>query len=222
MPFLVDEELCRRVLAAAKGASGAAAGLVAAEFADEIFGMEDRFVTDLVDSPTPFSIERHQAGARNFVLRSGLIFIHVKSRPNVAVIAPPHFVTDHASVPLALRSLIPSSGIHSAAAVIHDWLYTVAEPPRRASDFRKERFRADRIFLEAMRTSGVSALRRSMLYRGARLFGAGGFGAATELRFIDPKEPGRLIDPKLFDKAALRAFTILPRPDRIASQKKRR
>ena len=222
MPFLVDEELCRRVLAAAKGASPADAGLAAAGVAEEIFGREDRFVSDLEDSPVPFAVERRQKGARNFVVRSGLVFIYVKSKPNVAVIAPPHFVTDHASVPALLRGLIPQSGAHSAAAVIHDWLYTVAEPPARAAAFRKERFRADRIFLEAMRASGVADPARSLLYRGARLFGAMGFGARSELRFIDPDAPGRLIDPKLLDKAALRAFTILPRPDRAAPQRKRR
>lgn len=222
MPFLVDEELCRRVLAAAKGASPADAGLAAERVAEEIFGLEDRFVTELDDSPIPFVIERRQKGARNFVVRSGLVFIHVKSKPNVAVIAPPHFVTDHASIPALLRGLIPPAGVHSAAAVIHDWLYTVAEPPRKAAAFRKERFRADRIFLEAMRASGVANPARSLLYRGARLFGAMGFGAPSELRFIDPAAPDRLIDPALFDKAALRAFTILPRPDRMAPQRRRR
>lgn len=222
MPFLVDEELCRRVLSAAKGASPAEAGLAAEGLAEAIFGQEDRFVTELDDSPVPFVIERRQKGARNFVVRSGLVFIHVKSKPNVAVIAPPHFVTDHASIPALLRGLIPPSGVHSAAAVIHDWLYTVAEPPRKAAAFRKERFRADRIFLEAMRASGVENPARSLLYRGARLFGAMGFGAASELRFIDPAAPDRLIDPKLFDKAALRAFTILPRPEHMAPQRRRR
>src|SRR3990167_1137109 len=178
MPFLVDEELCRRVLASAKGASAAQAGLAAADLAEEIFGREDRFVTRLDDSPVPFAIERRQAGARNFVVRSGLIYIHVGSRPNVAVIAPPHFVTDHASVPALLRGIFPPSGAHSAAAVLHDWLYAVAEPPKNQTRFRKERFRADRIFLDAMKTSGVGATRRSLLYRGVRLFGTNGFGAA--------------------------------------------
>ena len=220
MPFLVDEELCRRVLASAKGASGAQAGLAARDLAEEIFGREDRFVTALADSPVPFSIELRQAGAKNFVVRSGLIYLHVKSRPNVAVIAPPHFVTDHASVPAFLRGIVPQSGAHSAAAVLHDWLYAVAEPPKQQTRFRKERFRADRIFLEAMRTSGVGASRRSLLYRGVRLFGVMGFGAASELRFIDPAAPDRLIDPALFDKAALRAFTILPRPDQMEKRKR--
>lgn len=222
MPFLVDEELCRRVLAAAKGVTAADAGPAAGDIAEEIFGLEDRFVTDLVDSPVPFVIERRQKGAKNYVVRSGLIYIHVKSKPNVAIIAPPHFVTDHASVPAPLRGLVAQSGVHSAASVLHDWLYSVAEPPKNQTQFRKERFRADRIFLEAMRASGVGGLRRSILYRGARLFGAGGFGAVDELRFIDPGEPDRLIDHNLFDKAALRAFTILPRPKHMAPAKKRR
>jgi hypothetical protein len=65
-----------------------------------------------------------------------------------------------------------------------------------------------------MRTSGVNAFKKSLLYRSARLFGAGGFGAIDELRFIDPRAPERLIDPKRFDKSALRTFTIIPRPEK--------
>jgi hypothetical protein len=190
--------------------------------AERIFGMEDRFVTELAASPVAFEITRRQKGARNFVVTRGLVYIHVRSRPNVAIIAPPHFVTDFASVPAALRFLAPTVGDQSAAAVIHDWLYTIAEPPKRPRDFRKERFRADRIFREAMRTSGVAGLRRSLLYRGARLFGAGGFGAASELRFVDPKEPDRLVDAGKADKAALRAFTIIPRPAHMKPPGKRR
>ncbi len=222
MPFLVDEELCRRVLGAASGTGDEpVAPEIVARFAEEIFGREDRFVTSLQDSRVPFVVERRQAGAHNFVVRSGLIYIHVKSKPNVAVIAPPHFVTDHASVPAYVRWLVPQSGAHSAAAVIHDWLYAVAEPPKAPRQFRAERFRADRIFLEAMRASGVGAARRSVLYRGARLSGARGFGAVSELRFIDPKAPDRLIDPKRFNKAALRAFTILSRPEPPKKGKRR-
>lgn len=216
MPYWVDDiDLCDRVLEAAKGMEGRDVPPEAiAALAERLFGMEDRFVTRLVDSPVPFEIERRQKGVRNFVVKRGLVYIHVRSKPNVAIIVPPHFVTDHASVPAALRFLVPPTGVHSAAAVIHDWLYTIAEPPKKPTQFRKERFRADRIFREAMRTCAVSAPTRSVLYRGARLFGAGGFGARRELRFIDPHAPDRLIDPALFDKAVLRAFTIIPRPEK--------
>ena len=215
MPFMIDDDgLCMAVLEAAKGAHAEDIGPdVVREMADSIWGMEDRFLTDLVDDPVRFEIERKQRGSRNFVVRRGLVYIHVRSRPNVAVIVPPHFVTDHASVPLLFRWVVAQSGKHSAGSVLHDWLYTIAEPPAEPTAFRKERFRADRIFLEALRTSGVSAATRSVLYRSARLFGARGFGAKSELRFIDPKQPDRLIDPSLFDKAALRRLTIIPRPE---------
>ena len=216
MPFLVDDlALCEKALAlAGLSAGGGASPAEAIAFAEEIFDHEDRFVTELAASPLPFDLERRQQGARNYVLKRGLIYIHVKSRPNVAILVPPHFVTDFASVPAALRWFVPQDGLHSAAAVIHDWLYSIAEPPRKAAQFRKERFRADRIFLEAMRASGVNAVQKSVLYRSARLFGAGGFGAIDELRFIDPRAPDRLIDPKRFDKYALRTFTIIPRPEK--------
>lgn len=215
MPFMVDDiALCDRALALAGEMAGKpGASAMALDLAEEVFGAEDRFVTELEASPLPFELERRQKGARNYVVRRGLIYIHVKSRPNVAILVPPHYVTDFASVPAALRWIVPQDGVHSAAAVIHDWLYSIAEPPKNQTQFRKERFRADRIFLEAMRTSGVGA-RRSLLYRSARLFGAGGFGAIDELRFVDPRAPDRLIDPKRFDKTALRTFTIIPRPEK--------
>jgi hypothetical protein len=216
MPFMVDDiALCEKALALAglRMDEGEKA-THALEYAEEIFGMEDRFVTELEASPLPFTVERRQRGARNYVVTRGLIYIHVKSRPNVAIVVPPHFVTDFASVPAAFRWLVPQDGQYSAAAVIHDWLYSIAEPPKQPTQFRKERFRADRIFLEAMRTSGVNAVKKSVLYRSARLFGAMGFGRIDELRFIDPRAPGRLIDPKRFDKNALRTFTIIPRPEK--------
>ena len=43
-----------------------------------------------------------------------------------------------------------------------------------------------------------------------------GFGHIDELRFIDPRAPDRLLDPRRFDKAALRAFTIIARPKDMA------
>jgi hypothetical protein len=214
MPFMIDDDgLCSAVLEAAKGMKAdEVTPDVVKVMAETIFGMEDRFLTDLIDAPVRFEIERKQKNSRNFVVRRGLVYIHVKSTPNVAIVVPPHFVTDHASVPAFARWIVAQTGRHSAASVLHDWLYTVAEPPQIPEQFRKERFRADRIFLEAMRTSGVDYPRRSLLYRSARIAGAGGFGAKSELRFIDPKAPDRLVDPALFDKGALRKLTIIPRP----------
>ena len=217
MPFMVDDiALCERVLAIAEERSGKPFPPDYIEdLAREIFGLEDRFVTELEASPLPFVINRRQSDTHNYVMQRGLIYIHVKSRPHVAIVVPPHFVTDFASVPPPFRGLAPQNGPYAAAAVIHDWLYSIAEPPKKAAAFRKERFRADRIFLEAMRTSGVGA-RRSILYRAVRLFGAMGFGHIDELRFIDPRAPDRLLDPRRFDKAALRAFTIIARPKDMA------
>lgn len=214
MPFMVDDDgLCLAVLQAARGAHEKDIGPdVVRELAETVWGMEDRFLTDLVDEPVRFEIERKQKKSRNFVVDRGLVYLHVRSKPNVAVIVPPNFVTDHASVPFVLRWLVSQSGRHSAGSVVHDWLYTVAEPPAEPYEFRRERFLADRIFLEALRTSDVSILTRSLLYRGARLFGAPGFGAKSELRFIDPRTPDRLVDPALFNKAVLRKLTIIPRP----------
>ena len=131
MPFMVDDiALCERVLAIAEDMAGQPCPPERIDaIAHEIFGMEDRFVGELEASPVPFVIERRQAEATNYVVKRGLIYIHVKSRPNVAIVVPPHFVTDFASVPRPFRWLAPPDGPYAAASVIHDWLYSIAEPP---------------------------------------------------------------------------------------------
>lgn len=121
-------------------------------------------------------------------------------------------MTDHASVPPAARWLVAQRGDHSAGAVVHDWLYSVSERPSKPREFTKARKKADIILRDAMKASDVGFFKRRLIYRAARIGGAKGFGKTQELRFIDPANPNALMDPKLFDKAALRAFTICPRP----------
>lgn len=72
------------------------------------------------------------------------------------------FVTDFASVPRALWSVLPPFGMYTAAAVIHDFEY-----------FRQIRPRpeADQIFLEAMIELNVRRWKRASMYRAVRMFG---------------------------------------------------
>lgn len=75
---------------------------------------------------------------------------------------PEGFVTDFASVPRILWSLLPPYGKHTRAAVFHDWLY------RKGITSRAE---ADRLFLDGMYALGTGFLTRRSMYRGVRLFG---------------------------------------------------
>ena len=87
----------------------------------------------------------------------------------MAVYVPAGFVTDYASIPRLLwRIAPPAHGRHIWAAVLHDFLYrTPAE-----SVTRKE---ADGLFLDAMKTSGVSIWKRQAIHKAVRMFGGSSF-----------------------------------------------
>jgi len=77
---------------------------------------------------------------------------------------PKLFKTDFASVPLSLQFIYPPQGKWSRASVLHDYLY---------SKERKDvtRFKADKVFLEAMEKDGVSWITRHLFFAGVRAFG---------------------------------------------------
>lgn len=83
------------------------------------------------------------------------------------VVVPEGFVTDLASVPRFLWTIIPPFGKYTAAAVVHDYLYGV----QRIGDTAIERVLADRIFMEAMKELGVRRTRRWAMFRAVRMFG---------------------------------------------------
>lgn len=78
------------------------------------------------------------------------------------IIVPKGFITDFASIPRGLWNIYPPTGGYGHAAVIHDYLY-------RETDWEREK--CDKIFLEAMESSGVNWINRHIIYRTVRLFG---------------------------------------------------
>ena len=82
---------------------------------------------------------------------------------------PKGFRTDYASVPRIFRNIINSYGKHGRAAVVHDWLYS----SQCKIDVTREE--ADKIFLEIMKECGVGSIKRNLMYRMVRLFGASHF-----------------------------------------------
>ena len=66
----------------------------------------------------------------------------------VKIWIPPGYVTDMASIPQILRSLLPQNGPYRAAAVIHDWLFDTQDQ----HDFTF--WEVNEIMNEAMATSG--------------------------------------------------------------------
>lgn len=83
------------------------------------------------------------------------------------VVVPPNFKTDLASIPRPLRLIYPIHGLHTRAAVVHDYLYSVKE----IDGERIERKEADQIFYEAMRESGVRKSKAWAMYWAVRAGG---------------------------------------------------
>jgi hypothetical protein len=88
---------------------------------------------------------------------------HVGAYPSTDIITvPAGFVTDLASIPRVLWSLLPPHGRYAKAAIIHDWLYATGIGGREY---------ADNVFLEAMEVLGVPKLKRYPMFWAVRLFG---------------------------------------------------
>lgn len=82
--------------------------------------------------------------------------------------APRGFETDLASIPKGFRWLISQNENHRKAAVIHDFLYSKKGDIGFPKYSRKE---SDEIFLYAMKCSGVSWIKRSIMFRAVRVGG---------------------------------------------------
>ena len=112
------------------------------------------FTTPLVVSPLP--------DGRDWRLVKKFKY-HVGSKFSRKVISVPKgFITDFASSPSQVWSIIPPWGRYGKAAVLHDWLYTTQTTTRKY---------ADNIFREAMGVLGVESWRRKTMYWAVRLFG---------------------------------------------------
>lgn len=108
---------------------------------------------------TPLDL-RH-IGERQFELTRPLIY---EDAEGVLWEVPAWFKTDLASVPRIAWYLFPPSGVYAAAAVLHDYL-TIMAPK-----FSMPQKRVDKLFLEAMKATATSVLRRYPLYWSVRVF----------------------------------------------------
>lgn len=81
------------------------------------------------------------------------------------VIVHKGFITDFASVPRILWSILPPTGRYTKAAVLHDFLYSNASK----LDFTRKQ--CDQMFLLAMEILGVKKWVRKTIYRAVRIFG---------------------------------------------------
>lgn len=111
------------------------------------------------------------------VLTSPLVYESPTLKRVITV--PAGFVSDLASVPRALWSILPPLASYTRAAVVHDYLYV---------NNGVTRAQADKVLLDAMRETGVGWWTRSTVYSGVR---AGGFIAWNRYRKAQSSQENR-------------------------------
>lgn len=80
------------------------------------------------------------------------------------VFVPAGFIFDYASIPRFFwRIFPPATGKHRVGALVHDWLCATE---------RLTWVDSANIFLEVMKNSGVSAIKRYLIYCAVRCFGS--------------------------------------------------
>lgn len=99
------------------------------------------------------------ADGKYWYLREDLRWVSASGEEYVV---PSGFVTDFASIPRPLWSLLPKWARYGNAAVVHDFNYWVQKHDRKT---------ADRAMVEGMKDLGVGALARNIIYFFLRLFG---------------------------------------------------
>ena len=130
-----------------------------------------KFTKILTISPLP--------DGRSWVLRESFSYDVGFEGSNDTITVPVGFVTDLASVPRPLWSILPQWGRYGNAAVIHDWLYWQQDRPRREADY---------IMFEAMGVLGVHWLTRWFIYVALVLFGWLGWWLNSERHKIGIKK----------------------------------
>ena len=111
------------------------------------------------------------------------------------ITVPSGFVTDFASTPRALWSVLPPTGRYQLAAVVHDFLYW---------DQACTREQADAIFRVAMAESNVKARERDLMWRAVRTFGQSAWDQNAAARRA---ERMRVIPQQYMDIPALVVWT---------------
>lgn len=109
-----------------------------------------------------------QVSANKWRLTHELVY---SANAGVVWLVPAGFVTDMASIPRAMWSVIGHpADKYAPAAVLHDWLYT---------SHLVSRAQADELFREAMAVLGVGRVRRSVMWAAVRVFGGRRWGKTS-------------------------------------------
>lgn len=116
----------------------------------------------------PLTITHLDVDWRSWRLEEPLVYEVGELGSGRVIEVPAGFVTDGASVPRLLWSILPTWGSYSRAAVVHDFLLSrlaSGAPHPKAPT----RLQADRVFWEAMGVCETPLVLRVLLYVGVRL-----------------------------------------------------
>lgn len=116
--------------------------------------------------PDPVILEDAGIIRNTRVFRLGHRFRYLSSLGVIEV--PAGFLTDGASIPRPFWAVLDPLGPYFQAAIVHDYLYS-------GENHRFTRRSADLIFKEAMFNSGLDWVRREMIFRAVRAFGAASY-----------------------------------------------
>lgn len=100
------------------------------------------------------------------------------------IIVPKGMMTDLASVPRFIRSLIDRVGPHLEAAIVHDFLYIAWQDCFRKPRHADKQF-ADDLFLAGMTAAGVSPIKRHIIYEAVSLFGWAAYSNQDPIRYVE-------------------------------------
>jgi Protein of unknown function (DUF1353). len=183
-------------------------------------GMATVSYRQVVPEGTTLRLLRENADYSNrlAVLMDDLFYCYPPTRELIVV--PESYATDFASVPPGAHLFVDRYGNNIEAAIVHDWLYAVGEPGRRAF--------ADEVFRFGMGEQGTSRWSRFLGWIGVRAGGGDAYGSSKEWnkRFYDV-ETGERIGGPVFQKpasgvvATLDSCTEIENPNQMAALRRR-
>lgn len=128
-----------------------------------------------------------QVSDRDFALVEDYVYHWIHEQTLYKIVVPAGFITDIASVPRWAWGFILPTGLHTAAAVLHDFLYRTNKPARllqhhyyyrfldeqwkNISHYPWSRKNCDRLFCRVMREAGTGKIRRRVMFLSVRLAG---------------------------------------------------
>jgi len=152
-------------------------------------------------TPQPIMLfNQAKEGRKLFTLEAEFPYCDVET--GKVIVVPRWYVTDFASVPWYGQGFIDPQGPTARAAIVHDWLYAVGEPGKRAE--------ADAIFLRAMLKYGVKPFQANLAYQAVKTGGERGYALPGDWMFIDPRRQD-VRQPPPFARPKTGAVRIMPR-----------